>query len=339
MLGRVRAACRRAARSPCGACASFRPVRRRRPRSCARPPPARSRHSAVREVSPLESRLYELRLPGAQRRVPSTRSRVDGHAGKAGVRRRIARTGGAPIPPAPARVRLRPWLALSALLHALTLAAAGHAPPRPLATPPLPLAVAWVEDAVPPTRAPAAGSPQPPPAVASGPLAGPASATPDPASPRMQAPRPPPRPVPPARSPATPGAPAPAAAAPSPLPGAPPPAPGVAGSTPMDVGWPGAAAGGHGARGGAALPRIQQRAAPAYPARARRAGREGRSEIALRIGRDGRVVATRLHRSAGDPSLDEAALAAVHRWRFVPSPPGVDWSATWFLVPIEFRLE
>jgi protein TonB len=94
-----------------------------------------------------------------------------------------------------------------------------------------------------------------------------------------------------------------------------------------------------GARGAGPLPRIRHRPAPAYPLRARRAGHEGRSEIELRIGRDGRVREARLHRSAGDPALDEAALAAVRRWRFAPSPAGVDWTSTWFLVPIEFRLE
>lgn len=288
----------------------------------------------------LESRLHDLRSPRGRRRAPSTRFCAHRHAREAGARRQPAREGGVPIPPAPAHVRLRPWLALSALLHALTLAAAGHAPPRPLAYEPIPLAIAWVEEAGPATPTPSAGGPPPPATGASGPQAQAASPAPAPVSPRARAPRPAPRPVPaqPPDGPRAPAGPIPSAASPVPLPEAGPTTPGVE-TAPADGGGPGSAAGARGARGGGALPRIQRRAAPAYPAPARRAGHQGRSEIALRIGRDGRVVATHLHRSAGDSSLDEAALASIRRWRFVPSPPGVDWSDTWFLVPIEFRLE
>jgi protein TonB len=60
--------------------------------------------------------------------------------------------------------------------------------------------------------------------------------------------------------------------------------------------------------------------------------------VKLRIGADGSVVEVRLHRSAGDRALDDAALDAVRRWRFEPAPVPSGRAAIWFLVPIEFRL-
>jgi protein TonB len=88
-----------------------------------------------------------------------------------------------------------------------------------------------------------------------------------------------------------------------------------------------------------ALPRARHRPAPVYPYEARRLGHTGTSAIRLRIAADGRVREARVHRTAGDAGLDAAALSAVRRWRFEPSPPGVDWTEQWFLVPIEFRLQ
>lgn len=86
------------------------------------------------------------------------------------------------------------------------------------------------------------------------------------------------------------------------------------------------------------MPRGGAQPAPAYPDAARRRGVEGTSQVALRLAANGRVEAVRLHRSAGDTRLDEAALAAVRRWRFDAPPPGASWSGLWFVVPIEFRL-
>jgi periplasmic protein TonB len=61
-------------------------------------------------------------------------------------------------------------------------------------------------------------------------------------------------------------------------------------------------------------------AQPPYPPAARRLGEEGTVVVHVRIGRDGRVLASTLAQSSGSPRLDAAALAhALARWRFTPA--------------------
>jgi periplasmic protein TonB len=61
-------------------------------------------------------------------------------------------------------------------------------------------------------------------------------------------------------------------------------------------------------------------AQPPYPPAARRMGEEGTVVVHVRIGRDGRVLASTLAQSSGSPRLDAAALAhALARWRFTPA--------------------
>jgi periplasmic protein TonB len=45
-----------------------------------------------------------------------------------------------------------------------------------------------------------------------------------------------------------------------------------------------------------------------------------------------------VYRSSGISRLDDAALAAVKRWRFVPAKRGAQTVESWVLVPIEFEL-
>lgn len=61
-------------------------------------------------------------------------------------------------------------------------------------------------------------------------------------------------------------------------------------------------------------------AQPPYPSAARRLGEEGTVVVHVRIGRDGRVLASTLAQSSGSPRLDVAALAhALAHWRFTPA--------------------
>lgn len=61
-------------------------------------------------------------------------------------------------------------------------------------------------------------------------------------------------------------------------------------------------------------------AQPPYPPAARRMGEEGTVVVHVRIGRDGRVLASTLAQSSGSPRLDAAALShALARWRFTPA--------------------
>jgi len=58
---------------------------------------------------------------------------------------------------------------------------------------------------------------------------------------------------------------------------------------------------------------------PAYPVEARHKREEGTVTLRLVISRDGRVSAISIQRSSGFPKLDEAALAAVRKWRWSPT--------------------
>lgn len=62
------------------------------------------------------------------------------------------------------------------------------------------------------------------------------------------------------------------------------------------------------------------RAEARYPRAARREGLQGRVELALRVGRDGRLLDVRVVRSSGYPELDDAAIEAARRIT-PPAPP------------------
>ncbi|PTW47079.1 energy transducer TonB family protein [Rhodovulum kholense] len=64
----------------------------------------------------------------------------------------------------------------------------------------------------------------------------------------------------------------------------------------------------------------------------------GRALIELVLARDGQLVSARLVQSAGDPRLDEAALAAVRRaGRFPPAPRGLAAARYSFTLPLRFE--
>ena len=77
---------------------------------------------------------------------------------------------------------------------------------------------------------------------------------------------------------------------------------------------------------------------PAYPAVSKRAGEQGRVMLRVRVDASGVVEAIELQATSGFPRLDEAALAAVRRWRFVPAKLGERAVAGWAVVPISFSL-
>jgi protein TonB len=59
---------------------------------------------------------------------------------------------------------------------------------------------------------------------------------------------------------------------------------------------------------------------PEYPATARRRHLEGTVVVRVEVAATGAVVACRLAQSSGHAVLDDAALAAVRRWRFAGGP-------------------
>ena len=60
--------------------------------------------------------------------------------------------------------------------------------------------------------------------------------------------------------------------------------------------------------------------------------------IAVLIATDGRVKEAGIDTSSGFPRLDEAALAAVRAWRFVPAKQGGVAVEMRYRVPVDFVL-
>jgi len=78
---------------------------------------------------------------------------------------------------------------------------------------------------------------------------------------------------------------------------------------------------------------------PVYPGVARRRHWEGLVVLRVYVTADGRCGEVSVQRSSGHDVLDEAALNAVKKWRFVPAKRGDVAQASWVTVPIQFQLE
>jgi protein TonB len=78
---------------------------------------------------------------------------------------------------------------------------------------------------------------------------------------------------------------------------------------------------------------------PAYPAASRRIGEEGRVILRVLVSAEGRADQVEICASSGSSRLDQAALAAVKRWRFEPARQSGAAIAAWVLVPISFHLD
>lgn len=82
-----------------------------------------------------------------------------------------------------------------------------------------------------------------------------------------------------------------------------------------------------------------QNPAPRYPPLARRMGQQGKVVLRVLVNPGGGPAQIELRTSSGSEALDEAALDAVRRWRFVPAKRGDQPVAAWVLVPITFTLQ
>ena len=78
---------------------------------------------------------------------------------------------------------------------------------------------------------------------------------------------------------------------------------------------------------------------PVYPPLSKRLGEQGRVMVRALIGADGVVQSAALAQSSGFNRLDESALAAVAKWRFVPGKRGGVAEAMWHQIPVSFVLE
>lgn len=77
---------------------------------------------------------------------------------------------------------------------------------------------------------------------------------------------------------------------------------------------------------------------PVYPLLARRLGEQGQVLLRVLVRADGTPAEVTVQHSSGSVRLDETALTAVRRWRFVPARRGNAPVAAPVLVPISFSL-
>lgn len=78
--------------------------------------------------------------------------------------------------------------------------------------------------------------------------------------------------------------------------------------------------------------------APEYPALAQRRGWEGTVMLRVHVLASGSPSDIQVQTSSGREALDQAAVKAVQRWKFVPAKRGDVAQDGWVSVPIDFKL-
>lgn len=78
---------------------------------------------------------------------------------------------------------------------------------------------------------------------------------------------------------------------------------------------------------------------PPYPPISRRLNEQGKTTVRVLIGTDGLPQRAEIGKSSGFARLDDAAIATVMRWRYIPGKRGDVAEAMWFNVPINWVLE
>jgi protein TonB len=78
---------------------------------------------------------------------------------------------------------------------------------------------------------------------------------------------------------------------------------------------------------------------PTYPALSKRLGEQGKVVVRVLIGVDGTAQQVEIKRSSGFDRLDQAALATVRSWRYLPGKRNGVPEAMWYDAPINFVLE
>ena len=87
-----------------------------------------------------------------------------------------------------------------------------------------------------------------------------------------------------------------------------------------------------------AIPQYGRNPLPIYPSLARKMGHEGVVLLAAEILSDGHVGQLVVKKSSGFPTLDQSALDAVKRWKFIPAKWMGKAVSAWVDVPVKFRL-
>jgi len=78
--------------------------------------------------------------------------------------------------------------------------------------------------------------------------------------------------------------------------------------------------------------------APLYPNMSRRLREIGTVQLRVHVSADGAPLQIQLAKSSGSDRLDEAARAAVQKWKFEPAKRNGAAVEAWVIVPVEFSL-
>jgi protein TonB len=84
--------------------------------------------------------------------------------------------------------------------------------------------------------------------------------------------------------------------------------------------------------------KTSQRVEPSYPPTSRRLGEEGTVKLRILVDPSGRSKQVEVATSSGFPRLDQAAMEAVKRWRFVAATNGSSAIEAWTQVSVTFKL-
>jgi protein TonB len=79
--------------------------------------------------------------------------------------------------------------------------------------------------------------------------------------------------------------------------------------------------------------------APAYPSQSRRIGEEGRVLLRVLVSDKGDAAGVEVDSGSGSERLDQAALNAVKKWRFIPAKRDNKPISAYVIVPIKFSLQ
>ena len=85
-------------------------------------------------------------------------------------------------------------------------------------------------------------------------------------------------------------------------------------------------------------PRVIFQVLPDYPVSALEKGTQGTVFLSIFVSTDGQADDVRVKTSSGNRSLDESAARAASSWKFEPAKRGAQAIASWFEVPVRFKI-
>ena len=113
---------------------------------------------------------------------------------------------------------------------------------------------------------------------------------------------------------------------------------GIGTGTGMGTGKKGLGGGSGEGRSGASSPRYGENPKPDYPLEARQKGYQGEVLLKVEVLQNGRVGEVQVEKSSGYEILDQSAIDAVKKWRFIPARKGEIAIPCWVNIPFKFQL-